>query len=245
MLFSYSTLTELPSGHQRLVWSIDASIPLFGVKFTILFIVCLVLFLLLIPFNIILLFTRYLLQFRIINRYKPILDAFHGSYKDSYYYWISVHIVFRNLLFALYPLKAIVRLPVSAMLLVCLTAASGYLHPNKIKLLNIQELFLLMNLTVLYAVSYQSSSRIFSITTNIMIAATFVHFSTVVLYHFLTYICHCDIIMILLTTKKKFARCLCKTEPPQVNDTMLLNIPERTYDYSKYQGELVSDDFNS
>ena len=82
VLFSYSTITHLPSGHQEVVWSIDASVPLFSLKFTILFITCLVLFLLLIPFNIILLFTRYLSQFRIINQFKPLLDAFQGSYKD-------------------------------------------------------------------------------------------------------------------------------------------------------------------
>ena len=58
VLFSCSTITHLPSGHQQLVWSIDASVPLFGLKFTILFITCLVLFLLLIPFNIILLFRK-------------------------------------------------------------------------------------------------------------------------------------------------------------------------------------------
>ena len=61
VLFSYSTIIHLPSGHKQIVWSIDASVPLFGLKFTILFITCLVLFLLLIPFNIILLFTRHLL----------------------------------------------------------------------------------------------------------------------------------------------------------------------------------------
>ena len=55
VLFSYSTITHLPSGHKQIVWSIDASVPLFGLKFTILFIICLVLFSLLIPFNIILL----------------------------------------------------------------------------------------------------------------------------------------------------------------------------------------------
>ena len=83
VLFSYSTITHLPSGHKQIVWSIDASVPLFGIKFTILFIACLVLFLLLIPFNIALLFTRYFLRFRIINRFKPLLDAFQGSYKDK------------------------------------------------------------------------------------------------------------------------------------------------------------------
>ena len=79
-----------------MVWSIDASIPLFGLKFTILFITCLVLFLLLIPCNITLLFTRYLLQFRLINCFKPLLDAFQGLYKDKYYYWVAVHIMLRS-----------------------------------------------------------------------------------------------------------------------------------------------------
>ena len=34
VLFSYSTITHLPSGHKQIVWSIDASVPLFGLKFT-------------------------------------------------------------------------------------------------------------------------------------------------------------------------------------------------------------------
>ena len=75
VLFSYSTITHLPSGHHQIVWSIDASVPLFGLKFTVLFITCLVLFLLLVFVNIIVLFTRRTLQFRMINRFKPILDA--------------------------------------------------------------------------------------------------------------------------------------------------------------------------
>ena len=83
MLFSYSTITELPSNRHHLVWSIDASVPIFGVKFTLLFITCLILFVALIPFNMTLLFTRYVMRFRIINRFKPLLDAFQGSYKHN------------------------------------------------------------------------------------------------------------------------------------------------------------------
>ena len=90
VLFSYSTITHLPSGHQQIVWSIDASVPLFGVKFTILFVLCLLLFLLLFSFNFTLLFSRYLSRFRIINYFKPLLDAFHGSYKDKHYNWVAV-----------------------------------------------------------------------------------------------------------------------------------------------------------
>ena len=84
MLLSHSTITELPSGHQQLVWSIDASVPLFGVKFNILFITCLVLFLILIPFNLILLFIRFLLKFKIVT--GPAKTGHVGTnYTPSFY----------------------------------------------------------------------------------------------------------------------------------------------------------------
>ena len=107
VLFSYSTITHLPSGHQQIEWSVDASVPLFGLRFTILFITCLVLFLLLIPFNIVLLFTERLLQYRIRNWFKPLLDAFQTSHKDKYYNWVAVQITLRSIFFALYgfPIK--------------------------------------------------------------------------------------------------------------------------------------------
>ena len=51
VLFSYTSITHLPNNHTTLVWSVDTSVPFFGVKFTILFIACLILFLILVPFN--------------------------------------------------------------------------------------------------------------------------------------------------------------------------------------------------
>ena len=72
VLFFYSTITYLPSKHTTLVWSVDANVPLFGVRFTILFIVCFTLFLILVPFNVILLFTRTLSRFRFVNKFKPL-----------------------------------------------------------------------------------------------------------------------------------------------------------------------------
>ena len=84
VLFSYSTITQYPDGDKQRVWSIDASVPLFELKFTTLFVTCLVLFIILIPFNISLLFTRYLSRFGLVNSFKPLLDAFQGLYKDTY-----------------------------------------------------------------------------------------------------------------------------------------------------------------
>ena len=139
VLFSYSTITHLPSDHKQIVWSIDASVPLFRIKFTLLFITCLVLFLLLIPFNITLLFTRYLLQFRMINRFKPLLDAFQGSYKDRYYYWVAVHITLRCIFFGLYGFQIRARLIIVALILILFIGYHGYVYPYKNKLVNIQE----------------------------------------------------------------------------------------------------------
>ena len=245
VLFSYSTITQLPSGHQQLVWSIDASVPLFGVKFTILFIICLVLFLLLIPFNIILLFTRYLSQFRIVNQFKPLLDAFQGSYKDRYYYWVGVQLILRSVFFSFYAFQTQLRLILTAILLILFLTLYGYSHPNKNGLVCIQELSLLLNLTIIYAVSYQCSGSIFSIVTNVMISLALIQFCTVVFYHFLTYTCHCNIVNTLKSVKEKLIKLYGKDfdDHQNVNDLCLLNIPEPTHNYKEYRGGLVSDDY--
>ena len=93
VLFFYSTFTHLPSKHTTLAWSVDANVPLFGVRFTILFIVCLILFLILVPFNVILLFTRPLSRFKFINKFKPLLDSYQGPYKDKFYYLTGLQLL--------------------------------------------------------------------------------------------------------------------------------------------------------
>ena len=242
VLFSYSTITHIPSGRQELVWSVDASVPLFGLKFTILFITCLVLFFILLFFNIILLFTRCLSQFRLINHFKPILDAFQGSYKDKYYYWVAVHIVLRSLFFALYAFQMKLRMLLATMILVPFVGAFGYISPTKNNLINFQELLLLINLTIIHAVSFYSSdsTSVFGIVTNLMISVAFVHLCIIVIYHFLTYTCHCNIENKLHIFKEKLVKYRRRDDLVNV---ALLDIPERTYNYSEYQDGLVSDDF--
>ena len=244
VLFSYSTITYLPSGHQQIVWSIDASVPLFGLKFTILFITCLLLFIILIPFNITLLFTRYLLQFKIVNRFKPLLDAFQGSHKDKYYYWGAVNVILRGILFSFYLLQIKLRLILTNMILVLFIVYHDISHPNKNKMVNIQEILLLANLTIMHSVSYQSSETIFCIVTNAMISLAFIQLCIIVLYHFLTYTCHCDIVIVLQTGKEKLMRYFYSKKSNFHLQVELLDIPECTYNYTVYQDGLISDDFN-
>ena len=244
VLFSYSTITHVPRGHQEWVWSVDSSVPLFGLKFTILFITCVVLLLILLFFFIILLFTRCLANFKLINHFKPILDAFQGSYKDRYYYWVAVHIILRCLFFALYAFKIRIRLLLAMMILIPFTCIFGYICPNKNKLINLQELLLLINLTLMHAVSCCSDDRVFGIVIKPMISLAFIHLCIIMIYHFFTYTCHCNIGNTLQTIKKKLQP-VHLPKRDQINNINigLLDIPECTYNYSEYQDELVSDDF--
>ena len=110
----------------------------------------------LIPFNIILIFTRCFLQFNIVYHFRPLLVTVNESYKSECYYWFALNIMIRNIFLTLYTVRANIQLMICTFVLVCLCAASGYLQPYKDKVANIQELFLLLNLAVLYSTTYCS-----------------------------------------------------------------------------------------
>jgi len=104
------------------------------------------------------LLTRYLSWLRLINRFKPTLDAFRGSYKDNYYYWVGVHITLRSIFYALYAFREPnLRIILAVIILILFACCFGHIQPYKNKAINIQELLLLANLTILHAVSsYQN-----------------------------------------------------------------------------------------
>ena len=115
----------------------------------------------------------------------------------------------------------------------------GYLQPNKNKLINIQELSLLANLTIMYVVAILNSDNIFSVIINLMISVAFIQFCIIILCHFLTYTFRCNAAikenLVKLWNRRKSNHCS--------YDITLLNIPECTYNYEEYQDGLVSDDF--
>ena len=146
----------------------------------------------------------------------------------------------------MYAFQTRLKLFLSTILLIFFSIYSAHIHPYKNKIVNIQELLLLINLTIMYAVSYQSSKRIFSIVTNIMISLSFIQLFTITVYHFLTYTCKCNVGITLQNFKIKVIKLFSKNhfKCNSSFDVELLNIPERTYAYNEYQDGLVSDDFN-
>ena len=78
-----------------------------------------------------------------------------------------------------------------------------------------------------------------------MISLAFIQFCMIVLYHFLTYTCHWDFVIMLQTGKQKMLKYIRKSNIFQENlyQHELLDIPKCTYNYTEYQDGLISDDF--
>ena len=103
VLFSYTTVYTLPDHHSNVIWTWDSSIPLFGIKFSILFAVCLILFsCVLLPFNLLMLFTKFAYRFRVIAMHiKPYLDAYQAPFKDNCSYFFGIELVLRPMYFVI------------------------------------------------------------------------------------------------------------------------------------------------
>ena len=160
VLFSYSTITQLPGEQSTIVWSVDANVPLLGVKFIILFITCLIIFLIQVPFTIILLFSRPLRRFHYINKFKPLLDAYQGPYKDKFDYWIGLQLVVRAVFLGISVLNANISIMVGSIVVAAIFLMTGLMHPFKSTFHNYQELLLLFNLQILYIFVQNHSSMI-------------------------------------------------------------------------------------
>ena len=179
VLFSYSTITHLPSKHTRLVWSVDANVPLFGV---ILFIVCFILLMLFILFNVILLFNKILTKLRIFVNFKPLLDTYQRPYKEKFNYWTSLQLAIRVVLFGISSLERNVNLTTTIILLSVMEGTQCTLKPFKNKVLNYQEFLFMLNLLWLCAYALFSAT-INMIIINTMISMAALHFNFIIIYH--------------------------------------------------------------
>ena len=185
ILFSYSTITDLPSKHTTWVWSVDANVPLFGIKFTILFIVCLILFLVLVPFNIILLFTRTLSKFHCINKFKPLLDAYQGPYKVRFYYWTGLQLLIRAVFYGISALDESANITIGSIIVSTMTVLHGVVHPFKSSTKNYQELLYIANLQILYTLTLSDYQGVTTVNIMITLAAIQFFFVIIISHHYL------------------------------------------------------------
>ena len=128
ILFNYSNIMYLPSNDTSLVWAVDGNLFIFGVRFVVLFLTCLVLFLVLVPFNVVLLFTKILSRFQFVTKFKSLLDA---PYKAKFYNWTGVQLLIRIAIFTISSLNRDINLIISAIVLIILGGVHGTAQPFK------------------------------------------------------------------------------------------------------------------
>ena len=242
VLFPYTFFTNLPSNHTTLVWSVDSNVPLFGVKFTIVFIVCLILFLILLPFNVVLLFTKSLSYFKIVTKFKPLLDAYQGPYKIRYYYWTGLQLVTRAIFFGVSSLDRETNLMIGSVLLAISVWLHGKVSPFNGTINNAIESSFLLNLLIIFIVSLYT----YSVTVvNIFVSIAMLKMVCITLYNgyelvhgiFLYKITRMNLIQIAAQFGKD-VRAKSIKEDKQVE---LINVvPEVKFNYKEFQEPLLA-----
>ena len=176
---------------QRLfVWYYDGSVRyLQDSRHVLLFIMVLaVVFVFIIPFGVILTGIRFFSRFRIVNKFKPLIDAYCAPYKDRYRFWFGSRLW---VLLVLYILFSILRnnplafLFSQAIVLIIFTLAQVAIMPFRSKVINSLDHFFMLNalfltITVLYM--YQFSDKV-SIISAISVSLTLLVFCCIIGYH--------------------------------------------------------------
>ena len=249
VLFFYSSITHLPSKHTTQVWSVDANIPLFGVQFTVLFTVCLILFLILVPFSFILLLTKIFSRFSIITKFKPLLDAYQGPYKIKFYYWTGLQLMLRTVFFGLSSLDSNINLKIGIVILIITNTVHTSSEPFKSKIKSYQESLFIINLLGLYTFTLSfTQNEVKKIFVNVLIIVAAVQFVFIVLYHIFKYACsekikERAISLLHVTIAKRMIR-FCKRQAyDQQLELHQYNIPEVTYNYREYQEPLIGQEY--
>ena len=247
-LFYYTSLTHLPSKHTTVVWSVDANVPLFGFQFIILFIACLILFIILIIFNIILLFTRTLSRFKYINKFKPLLDAYQGPYKNKFYYWTGLQLLLRAIFFGLSSLDRSVNLMVGIILIDIYGGIAGLVQPFNNKIKNYQEMVLLFNLHGLYAIALYRQHEANMIVVNLLVTISAIQFAIIFIYHIITYGCSRVILNKIHLCVNAITHWITSSQKRshhhhfQLQNKVRESIPEVTYNYHEFREPLMGQD---
>ena len=253
-VFCYSKIIHLPSESITLAWSVCTSIPLFGVKFIALFTVCIILLLIMLPFNVILLFSRKLTYFKFVNHLKPLLDTYHGPYKDKVSYWVGLQLFIRKVILGLSVFNKDVNFLSASILFGVMFCIHGVVNPFNSRFQNIQEALILLNLlaihiTVFFNSKDDGTENMNAVNFLILIAA--IYFIIVFFYQCLMMVANKQsrkISKVILSFKnvlkweklKVFKRESSNTKEPSTPMELSTTVPDVTYDYKDFQEPLLA-----
>ena len=242
-LFFYAKIIAVPGNSITIVWVCDATLPLFGWKYLLLFIVCLVLFILLLTLTVVLLFTKSLMRFNVVSQFKPLIDAFQGSLKSQYSYWIGIQLLVRCAMTVLLALGRDLSITLSCIIILTMAIIHSRIQPDNNELNNLQELLLLYNYVVMCVVLILNESETLNvITVNVLVGLSFIQFVIIMVYHLLTFVTPFRKLKNkILNVWGIIVKNHCLRQEDRCIDTAVLEIPEIDFDYSDFREPLIGE----
>ena len=136
------------------VWYWDGSVE-YDSKghITLMIITSLVVFPLLLPYILLLLFAKLLRHWRCTNEYtRPILEAIHAPYKNGKQYWFVARLLLLIMMYILYSIEpyAQVNYIIIASILILFIIDQAMFRPYKSNFINLLDVWLLFNLAFVY-----------------------------------------------------------------------------------------------
>ena len=179
---------QYPPNHNQRVWYYDGSIHYLHdskhllLFFMVLFVICVFI----LPYGILLTGVRLFSRFRIINKFKPLIDAYCAPYKDRYRFWFGARLwvlVATYILFSILRNHPLIFILCQCILLLLFTLAQVAIMPFRSKIINWLDLFFMVNALMLMIVILYSYSWNSNIASAVSVALTVAVFCCIVGHH--------------------------------------------------------------
>ena len=171
------------------VWYWDGSVEYGSKAHVILMIITsLVVFLLLLPYVLLLLFVKPLRHWTCANEYtRPILEAIHAPYKNGKQYWFVARILLLIIMYILYsiePYAQVIYIAIASILFFFIIGQAMF-RPYKSNFINLLDCWLLFNLAFVYTTTWYLGHIEVTVYSNAAMLLFFITFFIVLVYHIL------------------------------------------------------------
>ena len=181
-LFLYNHLSYFESDKSKYLWSIYPNIPLFDTKYLLYFLFSLVLTIILIVFNLTLVFSKKFQRNHFIT-----LDGYQGTLKEKHMYWRIVEFLLRFITTAFSVLNKQLSVLLNTIVMLLFVCCLGIASPFKNTKYTFVECTFGFNLVCIFAcASYYADSK----TTNYYILVDILIFLAVI--EFVTQVVYCN-----------------------------------------------------
>ena len=189
VIFSFIEVHSLDSDKTEWFWSIDTSVPLFGVKFCFLFVMCLLIFLfILIPINFFLIFTNLSYKFRfIVNNLKPFFDVYQAPFKEKSRYLVGIELILRAASMAANFLSPSKVLAINITLMIFYLSYFCLYQPFKRRVDKYIYVSFICNLgcvPILIVYNDYEFNTTYYVVLNLLMFSAFLEFAIIVIYYF-------------------------------------------------------------